>query len=147
MKEKFANSVEKFENYFNTTISVSVKEERARIHWEAVRTLTAVGVLPSECGKRYMCLFTSEETGTEIAKIEFAHFPNSVGYIHWIWVNTDFRREGVASHIRSDVIEFLETKTNSIYSKTMSDYVQKIARQQGFTRIEYGDLEGWMLRE
>jgi hypothetical protein len=127
MEEIFGSSVEIIGRWLDVSVSV----EELKIKWDGVREVNKIGILTSEFGKRYMCLFNLGDVGIEIARIEFAHFPNQVGYINWVWVNDKFWREGIASHIR--VIDYLEKKSNSIYSKIVSDVMQKIARQQGFT--------------
>lgn len=98
-------------------------------------------------GETYIIDFVGSNDNIIYAKVRYVIFQNnSIGVIDWIEVHKDIRNNGIGRLLRSKVVSDMRN-LDKIYSKIINDKLISVAIDQGFKKIESGDLVGWYIRD
>lgn len=87
------------------------------------------------------CVIVSDD-GREVARVEYYYFPmEPAGFIGWMQVDEDYRRQGIGSAIRKAAVDDLFSMgAEAVYTGPLSSVAESIARDQGFQPVESGGL-------
>jgi GNAT superfamily N-acetyltransferase len=128
------------------TVTVEHTTEHRKIPWENVNHLVTEDILENKYGKLNILSITHTDTNTEIACIEWAHFPtHRIGYIHWTHVHENYRQQGIGSTIRQTVVDTLASKVSHIYTEGYSELGIKLITSQDFEEIELDHIGRWFV--
>lgn len=130
-----------------------LKEEIQRNNWEYdwieyVSRKVVIKQEVEETGVKVLDDFKKgiASLGERIALIEYYMMSNGIGYIKRTEVDTRFRREGVASEMRRDVLEDMRQRgMRIVYSYPSNNAGRELAESQGFSKAE--GIPGFMEKE
>lgn len=119
----------------NKDFNVVINQENKFIDWERAGVLFDNHLIPSQQGL-YMEITVLDKNKDNVFVIEWAVFDN-VGYIHWIKIKEKYRRQGISSKVRNEVIKWMFSYgCDEIFTLPSTTAGESLARSQGFTMTD-----------
>lgn len=119
----------------NKDFNVIINQKNKFIDWERAGVLFDNHLIPSQQGL-YMEITVQNENKDNVFEIEWAVFDN-VAYIHWIKIKEKYRRQGISSTVRNDVIKWIFSYgCNEIFTLPSTAAGESLARSQGFSKTD-----------
>lgn len=114
---------------------VVINQDNKFLDWERAGVMFDNNLIPSQYGLHTEIIIQNSNSDM-IFKIEWAIFDN-LAYIHWININKKYRKRGISSTIRKEVIDWIFSYgCVEIFTIPSTEAGRKLARSQGFTKTK-----------
>lgn len=133
MSKKYFKDIKEYFPEEPDNLDVTFHRENQFLDWERAEILFENRLIPTQQGT-YMELNVVKNSSYNIFEMEWAIF-DDICYINWIKIDREYRRKGISSKIRKEVIEFSFSQgCREIFTLPASVAGEKLATSQGFEK-------------
>lgn len=140
----FSGTIRRIESVTGKAVKKNVDRFDAPSNLNPVEKLINNTELRSDSCERVLVRFRDSETTR--ARCEYLLFQTeNIGLIEWTEVHESVTGEQIGRILRKEMVEKMDG--NTIYTNIMNTRLISVAIDQGFRKIQEGELKGWFVRD